>query len=84
MLNKAFNLSVENLFESMFGHTEFCSKFWESRKFFDMKIGEWKSIENYRTRRLEYSVLLNSPIAVKGCNNVEDQVSLFNSILEQS
>jgi hypothetical protein len=74
MLNKIFNLSVENLFESMFGHTEFCTKFWESRKFFNMKIGEWRSVENYRTRRLEYSVALNSAITVKDCKNVEDQV----------
>ena len=39
-----------------------------------MKIGEWKSVENYRTRRLEYSVSLNSAITVKDCKNVEDQV----------
>ena len=95
MLNKTFNLSVNNLFEAMFGHTDFCLKFWESRKFYgkfmqnlrtclpllfvfhnkDMKIGEWQSIDNYKTRRLDYSVVLNSPIAVKDCKNVEEQVS---------
>ncbi len=41
----------------------------------DMKIGEWELIENIRTRRLDYSVQLNSPVAYKQCKNTEYQVN---------
>ena len=75
MLNINYNLNVNNLFEALFGHTEFCVKFWESRKFFDMKIGEWETVDEIRTRRLEYNVQLNSPVPnIKQCKNTEDQV----------
>ncbi len=39
-----------------------------------MKIGEWQKNENIKTRRLEYFVTLNSPVAVKQFKNIEDQV----------
>jgi hypothetical protein len=38
LLNKTYNLSVNYLFECLFGHTEFCVKFWESRKFFGKNL----------------------------------------------
>lgn len=43
-----------------------------------MKIGEWRTINGYRTRRLEYSVHLNSAIGLKQCKNTEEQVNTNN------
>lgn len=33
LINKVYNISVNYLFECMYGHSEFCKGFWESRKF---------------------------------------------------
>ena len=75
MLNQTFNLSVNILWESLFGHTTFCQRYWESRKFGNLKIGEWKSIDMCPIRRLEYTVDLGG--AIGRPKNVEDQVCVF-------
>ena len=72
MLNQVYNLSVNYLWECLFGHTVFCSKYWESRKFFNMKIGDWKSIESFPARQLEYQVDLGG--AIGRPKNTETQV----------
>ena len=76
MLNQVYNLSVNYLWECLFGHTVFCSKYWESRKFFNMKIGDWKSIESYPARQLEYQVDLGG--AIGRPKNTETQVRTFS------
>lgn len=74
MLNQVFNLSVNYLWESLFGHTEFCRKYWESRKFYNFKIPEWKPVSTYVMRQLDYSVDLG-PIG--RAKNTEDQVRII-------
>lgn len=72
-LNKEFNLSVNYLFECLFGHTEFCKKFWESRKFMNMQIGVWQIQNGMRIRKLNYSVEVKSPMGTSECKNSEEQ-----------
>jgi hypothetical protein len=71
MLNTVFNLSVNHLWESLFGHTTFCQKYWESRKFGNLKMGEWKLADGLPARRLEYTVDLGG---IGRPKNTEDQV----------
>ena len=66
-----FNLSVNYLWESLFGHTTFCQKYWESRKFGNLKMGEWKAVDALPARRLEYTVDLGG---IGRPKNTEDQV----------
>lgn len=76
MLNKVFNLSVNYIWECLFGHTEFCSKYWSSRKFSNMKISEWKKLNEkdpFPSRQLEYAVDLG---IIGRPNNTESQVKL--------
>jgi hypothetical protein len=74
MLNEVFNLSIVYLWECLFGHTEACQKYWESRKFSNMSITEWKKENNCLLDRcLEYSVDLG--IAIGKAKNTETQVS---------
>lgn len=74
MLNQTFNLSVNYLWECIFGHTAFCRKYWESRKFGNIKVGEWKLISAYPSRQLEFTVDLG---AVGRPKNTEEQVKFF-------
>ena len=73
MLNKVYNLSVNYLWESLFGPTKFCYDYWASRKFYDFEITDWlKSKDNLIARQLEFYVdlgMLGRP------KNVEKQVS---------
>lgn len=74
MLNKVFNLNVNYIWECLFGHTEFCSKYWASRKFSNMKISEWKKLnptDPFPSRQLEYAVDLG---IIGRPNNTESQV----------
>ena len=73
MLNIVFNLSVNYLWESLFGHTEFCRKYWETRKFHNFKITEWKPVNTFVMRQLEYIVDLGT---IGRPKNIEDQVCL--------
>jgi hypothetical protein len=78
MLNQVFNnMSVVYLFECIFGHTAFCKKYWESRKFSNIKVGDWKRIDAYSMRQLEYNVDLGGTLGKP--RNIEDQVRTFNS-----
>ncbi|CAF0858014.1 unnamed protein product [Brachionus calyciflorus] len=74
LMNQVFNMSVNQLFESIFGHSEFCKKYWESRKFGDLKVGEWTLVHSLPARRLEYTVDLGGTLGRP--KNTEDQVSL--------
>ena len=75
MLNEVFNLSVVYLWECLFGHTDTCQKYWESRKFSNMNISEWKKENNCLLGRcLEYTVDLG--IAIGKAKNTENQVSV--------
>jgi hypothetical protein len=73
MLSQVFNnISVVYLFECIFGHTAFCKKYWESRKFSNIKVGDWKRIDAYPMRQLEYNVDLGGTLGKP--KNIEDQV----------
>lgn len=72
LMNLTFNMSVNQLFECLFGHTEFCQKYWESRKFGNLIVGEWKNDPVLPARRLEYTVDLGG--ALGRPKNTEDQV----------
>ena len=39
-----------------------------------MKVGNWQTVDGFKTRKLEYSVVINSTIGVKECKNIEEQV----------
>ncbi|RMZ98033.1 GRAM domain-containing 1B [Brachionus plicatilis] len=71
LMNLTFNMSVNQLFESLFGHTEFCRKYWESRKFGNLIVGEWNNEPVLPARRLEYTVDLGG--ALGRPKNTEDQ-----------
>lgn len=77
MLNLVFNLSVNYLWESLFGHTEFCKKYWESRKFGNFKITDWKAVNTFVMRQLEYTVDLGT---IGRPKNTEDQVCLLKTL----
>ena len=74
MLNKVFNLNANYIWECLFGHTVFCTKYWDNRKFSKMNIGEWKKLnptDPFPSRQLNYLVdlgMLGHP------NNTESQV----------
>lgn len=75
MLNQVYDISVNFLWECIFGPTEFCYKYWDSRKFYDFKITEWKPTEKYiRTRTLTYIVDLGTFGHPK---NIEEQVNFW-------
>lgn len=79
MLNQVFNLNVNYLWECIFGHTTFCKKYWESRKFGNIKIGDWKMVNSLPFRQLEYTVDLGGTIGRP--KNVEEQVCKLFLIL---
>lgn len=57
MLNEVYNLNIHLLWEFLFGPTEFCYAYWESRKFYDVNVTDWKKQCNYvKVRTLEYMV----------------------------
>jgi hypothetical protein len=59
MLSKVFNLNVNYIWECLFGHTTFCTRYWDSRKFYNMKISDWKKLnptDQLPSRQLEYLV----------------------------
>lgn len=74
MLKKVYNLSVNYLWESLFGPTDFCYKYWASRKFYDFTISDWcENKDDLIERTLEFYVdlgILGRP------KNVEKQVEL--------
>lgn len=74
MFDETYPLSVNYLWECLFGHTEACRKYWESRKFQNMKLSEWKTNNSTSlpSRQLEFTVDLG-PIGRP--KNTEDQVS---------
>ena len=74
MLNQVFNLSVHYLFECIFGHTDCCRKYWDSRKFSNMKIAEWKQVNACIVRQLTFNVDLG--VTIGKPKNTEDQVCL--------
>ena len=71
MLDRVFDLSVNFLWESLFGPTEFCRQYWESRKFYNFTISEWTRVDSCVRRTLDYSVNLG---ALGQPKNVEEQV----------
>ena len=72
MLNQVYDLSVNFLWESIFGPTQFCYNYWQSRKFYDFVVSEWKQTGKYiKSRTLTYKVELGSFGTPK---NVEEQV----------
>lgn len=77
MLNQTFNVSVNYMWECIFGHTEFCRKYWESRKFSNTKVGDWKLVDQCPYRLLEYNVDLGGMLGKP--KNSEEQVSLNRS-----
>lgn len=77
MLNQVYDISVNFLWECIFGPTEFCYKYWDSRKFYDFIITEWKPTEKYiRSRTLTYMVDLGTFGHPK---NIEEQVIFYNN-----
>ena len=76
MLNKVYDLSVNFLWESLFGDSEFCLKYWDSRKFFNFtkESLKWmRSNSHLMKRKLVYSVELG--VTFGRANNVEEQVN---------
>ena len=72
MLNMVFDINVNYLFECIFGHTVFCRKYWESRKFGNLKVGDWKLVNDNPHRLLEYTVDLGAALGKP--KNTEEQV----------
>ena len=78
MLNQVYAVTVNYLWECLFGHTTFCRNYWESRKFGNIKVGEWKLVNNYPFRQLEFTVDLGG--AIGRPKNTEEQVLIFSII----
>ncbi len=75
MLNEVYNVSVNFLWESIFGPTQFCYEYWKSRKFYDFTIGNWEPGTDYLIgRTLEFYVDLG---AIGKPKNVEKQVLCY-------
>lgn len=76
MFNKVFDLSVNFMWESIFGESEFCLKYWDSRKFSGFKPEgfKWTKISNIMKRKLEYFVDLG--VTFGRATNIEEQVSV--------
>lgn len=73
MLNNEYDLSVNFLWECIFGQTKFCYEYWESRKFYDFTITDWKPQSDcLMSRTLEFYVDLGVMGRPK---NVEKQVN---------
>jgi hypothetical protein len=80
MLNRNYDLSVNALWECIFGHTEFCKKYWDSRKFFDFNKTDWKlRSDSMPARHLEYKVDLGRAIGKP--TNSEDQVIFLSNFI---
>ena len=79
MLNQVYAVPVNYLWECLFGHTTFCRDYWESRKFNNIKIGEWKLVNSYPFRQLEYTVDLGG--AIGRPKNTEEQVTFSLSLI---
>lgn len=73
MLNQVYSLTVNYLWECLFGHTAFCRAYWESRKFGNIQVGEWKLVNSRPFRQLEYTVDLGG--AIGRPKNIEEQVT---------
>ena len=72
MLSAVYNVSVNFLWECIFGPTKFCYEYWKSRKFYDFTIGNWEpGKECIVARTLEFYVDLG---AFGRPKNVERQV----------
>lgn len=71
MLNQVYSLTVNYLWECLFGHTAFCRAYWESRKFGNIQVGEWKLVNSRPFRQLEYTVDLGG--AIGRPKNIEEQ-----------
>ncbi len=75
MLNEVYNVSVNFLWECIFGPTKFCYEYWKSRKFYDFSIGDWElGTDCLVARTLEFYVdlgVLGQP------KNFERQVIIF-------
>lgn len=82
LMNLTFNMSVNQLFDCLFGHTEFCRKYWESRKFGNLIVGEWKNDPILPARRLEYTVDLGG--ALGRPKNTEDQVIVLEILFKKT
>lgn len=80
MLNQVYAVTVNYLWECLFGHTTFCRNYWESRKFGNIKVGEWKLVNNYPFRQLEFTVDLGG--AIGRPKNTEEQVFIFSILTE--
>lgn len=74
MFVKTFDLSVNYLWECLFGMTDFRIKYWESRKFGSVKVGDWKKVGNISERKLSYTVDLGGTLGKPA--NSETQVKL--------
>lgn len=76
MFNQVYDLSVNYLWECLFGQTDFRRKYWESRKFLNFKIGKWNQSPSpliTAARKLEYSIDLGAALGKPA--NIENQVT---------
>ena len=77
MFNQTYPMSVNYLWEIIFGNTEFTRKYWESRKFLDMSMGNgWQAVAakpGIVVRRVSFTVDLGS---VGRAKSVDEQVGI--------
>ena len=72
MLNMVVNLSVNYLWECLFGDSEYCRKSWQNRK--ALKVSNWQQNSEMLSRRLEYWIDVGT---LGKINNIENQVRII-------
>ena len=73
MVNQVYDVSVNYLWECLFGQTEFRRKYWDSRKFINLKVEHWNQQPQpsiVAARKLQYQVDLG---ALGKPYNIENQ-----------
>jgi hypothetical protein len=72
IINIVVNLSVNYIFECLFGYSDFNKKYWSARKFDNMRISEWAKKDSIESRTMEYNISIS---ALGKVNNIDEQVS---------
>ena len=49
-------MSIDNLFETLFTHSDFIKKYWKVRKLENPQVNEWEYIDSKQTRIFQFNV----------------------------
>jgi hypothetical protein len=67
-IDKVFNMTVDEMYDCLFGNSEFQRKYWKDKKFLNLTMGEWNESSK---RVIDFSLDLGTFGVSK---NAEEQV----------